>query len=236
LPAGPDPAPAFGFGIAAVDDRLPDRRLHEHGLHELKPSAAQDAGSALALALALLARRHHGRERPLLLVISTAAASEHGLPYGPGLRGLGLDARRLLVVTAARPSDGLWALEEGLRSRAIGGAIGILGDIGMMPARRLVLAAADGATPCLVMTPRGSEGISVAHTRWSIGSLASAPHPLGARLPGNCRVALTLERCRQGPSDLGWILEWCHASHRFRLAPALAPRALAAHTEQCRTG
>ena len=226
LPAGM-PAP-LAFGIAAIDGRLPGRGLDPHGLHELKPLGARDAGPTLTLALALAGRRV-SLHRPLLLVLGGRASTEHGLPYGPGLGALGLDPARLLIVTAARTADALWALEEGLRARALGCVLGLLETVGGMSARRLVLAAGEGATPCLLLTAPGKEGIGVAHTRWRAGSLASAPHPFDAAAPGAARCQLTLERCRAGPSDLAWTLEWCHASHRFGLAAPVRARALEAH-------
>jgi len=71
-----------------------------------------------------------------------------------------------------------------------------------------VLAADEGRTPCLLLTGASGEGVSVAHTRWRVSALPSAPHPLVAASPGARRCALTLERCRHGPLDLTWNLEW----------------------------
>ena len=226
------PAP-LGFGIAAIDGRLPGQGLQGNGLHELKPRTARDTASALALALTL--GRGDGT-RPLLMVLAARAASEHGLPYGPGLAQLGLDPGRLIIVTANRAADALWAIEEGLRSRTLGAVIASLDGVAMLPARRLVLAAAEGATPCLALTGSSRAGISVAHTRWRIASLPSALHPFEAAAPGAWRCALTLERCRQGPGDLNWSLEWSDASHSFGLVAAVPPGALAAAGARQRTG
>ena len=215
------------FGIAAIDARLPAGGLQARGLHELKPHSARDTGSALALALALLAQRG-GPRRPLLMVLAGRAGAEHGLPYGPGLARLGLDPTRLLIVIAGRSADALWAIEEGLRAQALAGVIAVMSSPGMLPARRLVLAAAEGETPCFMLTGPGASGIGVAHTRWRIASRPSAPHPLEPQAPGAWRCALTLERCRQGPCGPTWSLEWCDASNRFDLAAALPSRAAAA--------
>ncbi len=242
-PRAPEPAPSLAstlapslsFGIAAIDACLPAGGLQAHGLHELKPRTARDAGSALAFALALAARQGRS-QRPLLVVFAGRAGAEHGLPYGPGLARLGLDPGRLLIVTSARSADALWAIEEGLRAGALDAVIASIEAVAMLPARRLVLAASEGATPCLVLTGPAKASISVAHTRWRIASAASAPHPLASAAPGAWRCALTLERCRQGPSDLTWSLEWSHASHSFDLAAALSPAAIAAARARRRTG
>jgi len=231
---GPPPPP-LSFGIAAIDDRLPTGGLQGNGLHELKPQTPRDAASTLSVALALAAGCP-GASKPLLMVLAGRAANEHGLPYGPGLARLGIEPRRLILVIARRTADALWAIEEGLRSRSLGGVIASLEGIAMLPARRLVLAAAEGATPCVLLTGPSKGAISVAHTRWRIASVTSAAHPFDPAAPGPWRCALTLERCRQGPSDLTWAVEWNDASHTFDLAAAVSPAALAAAGAGRRTG
>ena len=208
--------PPLTFGLAAIDKRLPSGGLAANSLNEFKPGSARDAGTALALALTVAARAGPScagpSRRPLLMVLSGRAGAEHGLPYGPGLARLGLDPGRLLIAEAPRLADALWALEEGLRSGALAAVLGLMdggkGSIGMMPARRLVLAADEGRTPCLLLTGASGEGISVAHSRWRAAARPSAPHPLAAASPGAWRCALTLERCRHGPSDVTWQIEW----------------------------
>ena len=211
-PAGPHDCPEpLRFGIAAIDGRLPAGGLAAASLNEFKPAAPRDAATALTLALTLAARAAPAH-RPLLLVLLGRAGAEHGLPYGPGLACLGLDPCRLLVVQAPRLADALWALEEGLRSGVLAAAAGLLDTsrqaIGIVPARRLVLAADEGGTPCLLITSADSPGINVAHSRWRVEALASAPHPLDRAAPGARRCALRLERCRHGPADLSWRIEW----------------------------
>ncbi len=231
----PKVPPPLHFGIAAIDARLPAGGLASHGLHELKPQTLRDAGSALALALALAAGRKEP-PRPILMVLAGRSACEHGLPYGPGLASLGLAPERLILITAKRAADALWAIEEGLRARTLGAVIASLDAVAMLPARRLVLAADEGATPCFLLTGPSKASISVAHTRWRIASRPSAPHPFDPAAPGAWRCALTLERCRQGPSDLTWNLEWSDASYSFDLAAEVSAGALAAPGAGRRTG
>lgn len=204
---GPRP---LAFGIESIDGRLPAGGFAPASLNEFKPDRPRDAGTALTLALTLAARAVP-QHQPLLLVLSGRAGAEHGLPYGPGLTRLGLDPKRLLIAEAPRLSDALWTIEEALRSGALAAVVGLMDTgqraIGMMPARRLVLAADEGGTPCVLLTG-SSQGVSVAHSRWRVGALPSAPHPLDANAPGARRCVLKLERCRHGPSGLIWNLEW----------------------------
>ena len=213
-PARRTDQPKLPFGIEAIDGRLPLGGLAPHGLNEFKPGAARDTATALVLALTVAARASP-LHRPVLLVLSGRTGAEHGFPYGPGLTHLGLDPRRLLIAQAPRTPDALWTLEEGLRSGVLAAVLGLMdggkGAIGVLPARRLVLAADEGRTPCLLLTGAGSEGISVAHTRWRAAALPGPPHPFDAAAPGARRCALTLERCRHGPSGLTWQIEWSEA-------------------------
>lgn len=223
---------SIAFGIAAIDARLPQGGLAAHGLNEFKPGSAYDSGTALALMLTLAARML-APSRPLLIVLYGRAEAEHGLPYGPGLRQLGLAADLALIARAPRQADALWALEEGLRSGALGAVLGLMDTgksaIGVLPARRLVLAAHEGGTPCLLLTGAATQGLNVAHSRWRIAARPSAPHPFDPAAPGPRRCAVTLERCRHGPSNLSWTIEWQEAREgagvRMRLVDDRTDRA-----------
>lgn len=214
---------------------LPWGGLHPAGLHELKPLAWRDGPSAAVLALMLAGQRILGpatqgvtqRGRPPALVLWASAgrtAAELGKPHGPGLAALGIPPGRLLLVDAARTSDALWALEEGLASGLPAAVIGLLDALDAMAARRLSLAARSAGTPCLVLTGPDSEPAPAAHTRWRVGAAAGGEHPFDEAAPGARRFALHLERCRQGPQGLGWIVEWCDETRRFHLVSALADR------------
>lgn len=215
------------LGLPEVDAALPWGGLLPAGVHEIKPESAADRPAALAFATALIGRRHRSLPWPVLWGLATREGREHGRPYGPGLARLGLPPESLLLVEARKPADLLWVIEEGLASRRLAGVIALLERVEATPARRLILAAEAAATPCLLLTGARAPGSGVAHTRWRIGSAASAPHPLLPEAPGSPRWRLALERCRQGPAGLAWIVEWCDVSYRFRLASALADRAAA---------
>ena len=104
------------------------------------------------------------------------ALAESGAPYGPGLDAFGLAPERLLTVSAARPRDLLWAMEEALRCRAIGVVIGEVrhSAIDMVALRRLSLAAAESGALALLLRAAPPTDASTAATRWIVGA-ASAP-------------------------------------------------------------
>lgn len=237
--AAPPLVPAIPLGLETIDGALPAGGLEAHGLHEIRPASVRDRPAALAFALALAGRHadrlaelapagSRGGRRGVLWAAQSRGAHETGRLYGPGLFRLGLPPDSVLAIEARRGADVLWAMEEGLRSGALSAVLGLVEAVAVTPARRLVLAAAEAATPCLVLARHDGEGIGPAHTRWRVKATPGAPHPFDATAPGAWRFELALERCRQGPSGLSWILEWCDATHRFRLAPPLADREIAA--------
>jgi protein ImuA len=233
---------AWGFGTAALDTRLVGG-LDPRGVHEIKPggptpgrASAADRAAALSLALGLAVRRLAmlgGDDRdcslPLLICASDAVLAEFGRPYLPGLLALGLDPAHLILVEARREADILGAIEEGLRSSTVALVLALLERVETTPARRLALAAESGETPCLLLTGTRADGARAVATRWRVSAAPSAPQPFDPAAPGPPRHNVVLERCRLGSVDsmpAPSILEWCHETHRFRVAADVADRAL----------
>lgn len=206
------------FGIACVDAALggglPVAALHEIAApHE--PALAAATGFALALAA--------GAARPILWIAEDRSARESGHPYGPGLAMLGLAPEAIVTVAAAQARDVLWAMEEGLRCRALGA---VIGEIHAAPAidgvaiRRLSLAAGAHATPALLLRPASRQNV-VAETRWLVSPAAET-----AAGPGVGRPAFRAQLVRNRHGRLGcWTLEWDCVERRFHLAATEAARA-----------
>ncbi|MFM9943437.1 MAG: ImuA family protein [Hyphomicrobiaceae bacterium] len=242
-------APSWTLGDPALDHILPEHGLALAALHELKPATARDWPATLVLALRLAVRRLAGlalapargdpdgplpqpAAPPLILWCAPSAfIAEHGRLHAPGLARLGLAHGSLLIAETTREAETLWALEEGLRSRAPALVIGMLQEASLTPARRLSLAAGVSGVPCLLLTAPRTAAAAATETRWRVARTASAPHPFDAEAPGALRWTLALERCREAPSLAtcpSSVVEWCDVSHRFRLAARLADRPLAA--------
>ncbi len=217
-----DPVP---LGVEAVDNALRGG-LRRPGLHEV--AAADESAAATGFCAAVLARLtgKHG----------TVVWCRRGAGlYGPGLAALGLDSARLIIVRARREADVLWAMEEGLRSRAPAAVLGETAGGGPIALRRLQLAAETGGVPSILLRPPGAPFVpGPALTRWRIGSA----HPTAARPPEAAgtgttaagRVSLLrlrwqveLQRCRGGV-PASWLLEWCDETGGFVVAPDLRHR------------
>ncbi|HJQ57891.1 MAG TPA: ImuA protein [Vineibacter sp.] len=221
----PPPAP-LSLGLPELQHHFPGHGLPCGALHEVMAAAYGDGAAAFGFAAALTACALHARGGPALLVV-TRHALAGGLPYGHGLRQLGLDVGRLLLVETRTGKEALWAIEDILRAQA--GAAAVTGVIDspldLTMSRRLNLAAAGAGTPLFLLRPPQAAGASAATTRWRIASASAGRDRFGAFAHGRWRVAL--ERCRNGRPGQ-WTVEWDHVAYRFRLAEILADRAPAA--------
>ena len=213
----------FSIGLPEIHAHLPGDGLALGVLHEVMAAAYGDRPSAFGFAFALMSGALQTRLGPAMLVMTRRALQDHGRPYAHGLRQLGIDLARLVLIETRNDKDAHWALEETLRSQArpsmVLGAVG--GNLDLTVSRRRNLAAAAHSTPLVVVRPTGATGTTAAATRWSISSATAVPDRFGAL--GKNTWHARLERCRNGrPGE--WIVEWTDDPHSFRLAESLADR------------
>lgn len=205
----------FGFGVAALDDYLPQGGLSAGALHEVVPAAPADAVAALGFAMALLARA--APKGPALVVLSRRALSHGGRIHGHGLARLGLDPGRTILVETHDERQALWALEEALRSRGPAAVASAIGRLDLKASQRLHLAAGESGRPLVLL--RGDAEASAAATRWRVAAAAALRDADG--LIARWRWQVGLARCRNGRVG-EWVVEYDHASHRFGVAAGLA--------------
>jgi protein ImuA len=235
------PSRTLPLGLAALDAHLPHGGLAVGALHEVAPHQHGDTPAAFGFLVALLARfpptehdpekwtpvfgKDHApiNKRPLLLVASHRALTDHGRPHGHGLRQLGLDPARLILVETRNDQQTLWAMEEALRSGAPAAVGGAIQKLDLKTSQRLHLAAGDAGLPLVLLRPARADEASAAATRWRIGTVEAARDRFG--LLARTRWRARLERCRNGrPGE--WLVEFDHAAYRFSLAAPLADPAL----------
>jgi protein ImuA len=192
-------------------------------MHEVMAAAYGDRPAALGFVLALIAIALCRWSGIGMMVVTRRTLKPFGIPYGRGLRQLGVESRRFVLVETNCDKDALWALEEILRSEAKPAlvAAAIEGELNCTGSRRLNLAAARSGTPLMLLRGGAELGASAAATRWSIGSAPARRDHFGALL--NVRWRATLLRCRNGrPGE--WFIEWDHVAHCFRLVEGVADR------------
>lgn len=196
----------FDLGLEVADRHLGG--LAVHGLHEIYAATTPDATAALGFALGLV-RRAAG-DRPVVWCVQTMAGLETGQIHGPGLRELGLDPGRLVLVRVKEMKDLLAAGEEALSCGAVGAVVltawGESKTLSLTATRRLSMAAGQGRATAILTRLAAQPQSSAAETRWRIrGALSRA---LEADAPGHPTYAVELLRHRLGAQPRTWIMEW----------------------------
>ena len=212
------------LGVGALDGALPEGGLAPDGLHEAAGASAADGPAAAAFLAALLARHARASERGAVLVCqSQGGAARFGRLYGPGWRDLGLEPADLLILRARREKDVPWAMEEGLRCGVLMAVLAEAESIEFTVSRRLALAAAEGATPALLLRHDALGPASAALTRWRVTALPGRADPFDEGAPDLPCWRLELVRARGGQPAICEV-EWNRETGDFRMAAALADR------------
>lgn len=253
--------PALPFGIAEIDRRLPGHGLQLGRLHEIV-GAIEGAGTGFAVHLLRRLMAQESRQvwgtggGPVFWCAPQASL------YAPGLACRGLAVDRLIMVTAPRREDRLWAMEECLRCSGVLAVVGELQArerIDLTASRRLQLAAGQGGAMALLLRPpvwrphewrqdeapdgggsedEGALGASAAVTRWHVRSLPAARAGAEAgSSPDNDDMGRhscwRLVLSRsRGGARHGWMVEVDHATGDFALASPLRDRSGATADKQ----
>lgn len=193
---------SFGLGASALTFGIPQIDALTDGfargaLHEI--IGAPDAVSGFLAALL-------GRDRRQSQILWVTAG---GSLHAPTLGQLGLDHRRLTVVSTPRVSDRCSAAEQAMGPLGYGAVVAEIAQADAGIAQRLQEAAArQGKLAFLVRSDRPQP--SLAATRWSVQAASSD----GFR---PC-WQVALEACDGSAVHGAWLVEWEHAAGAFRLA------------------
>lgn len=174
------------------------------------------AGSATdAAAMGFVLSRLPRTDAPILWVQDRLSRREAGRLSLAGVN------RRIIMVDLSRAADVLWAMEDGLRCRALGAVVGeIWGDppaLDFTATKRLAIRSEAADVPCWLIRRAASPDLSAARERWRVASLPAAPHPHDAQAPGLPRWSLDLFRSRRRPPGQ-WVATYDGAAHRLDLA------------------
>jgi protein ImuA len=211
------------FDLSAIDSHLPDGGLACGGLHEIVPETEAATVAAVGFLAAILTRLPQSRS--FIFIAPSHGARRYGRLSGHGLKALGLDPARLVLVETAHRKETLWALAEALHSGAPGAVAGMIDRLDLKTSQKLQLAAHDCGLPLLLLRPEPTLEASAAATRWRIGIAKAGRDRFGLFL--HPRWHLHLERCRNGRPGQ-WVVEYDHVAHRFSLVAPLADPALSA--------
>lgn len=183
-------------------------RANPFVLSEAFPATTTDAGT-----IGFILSRLTKNDAPVLWVQDRISYKETGSPYLPGLHHTAI-----IRVDVNRPVDVLWAVEEGLRCRALSCVIGeIWGDppaLTFTATKRLAMRAEAHEVPCWLVRHAASPDLSAARDRWRIASLASMPHPHDPHAPGAPRWRVELFRSRTQAPGI-WEASYDRAADRL---------------------
>lgn len=190
-------------------------------LSEIFPETAADPAAVGYM----LARLPKG-DAPVLWVQDRLSRRESGRPY---LAGIGTK-RPIIMVDLSRATDVLWAMEDGLRCRALGAVIGeIWGDppvLDFTATKRLAMRSEAAQVPCWLIRRAAANNLSAARDRWRAASRPSAPNRHDAQAPGLPRWSLDLFRSRRHKPGT-WVAEYDRAADRLYQPPASGDGAVA---------
>ena len=209
------------LGIPTMDTHLPWGGLPRGALHEIAGEGADREQGAAAAGFAAFWLAKLQAAGPVLWILRAAARASIDL-YAPGLSQQGLvrqrlDPDRLILVSARRDDEALWAMEEGLKSKGLGAVIAEIGRLDLTASRRLQLAAETSGVTAFALrrwrlmteAEREAKQPVAAMTRWRVTSL-----PGGGALKWQVRLA----RCRGGrPAE--WMMEQADGSDLLHAAP-----------------
>ncbi|MEL7259224.1 MAG: hypothetical protein AAFN80_15530 [Pseudomonadota bacterium] len=134
------------------------------------------------------------------------------------------------MVSLSRAADVLWAMEDGLRCKALGAVIGeVWGDpaaLDFTATKRLAIRSEAAGVPCWLIRRAASANLSAARERWRISSLPSTNHPHDAQSPGLPRWSLDLFRSRRVKPGR-WVATYDRAADRLDITSPICDGTLA---------
>jgi protein ImuA len=177
-------------------------------LREVFAARAAD-GAARGFALSHL----DPAEGPVVWVQDRLTRREAGEPYLPGI---GCDFV-IIRVDVGKPADVLWAMEQALGCRALGGVLGeVWGEaqaVDFTATKRLALRSEARGVPCWLLRRATGADLSAARERWRVGSAPSLLHEDDHLAPGQPVWRAELFRARGRPPG-EWELGWDRAGRR----------------------
>ncbi len=185
------PGPCVSSGRPALDAQLPGGGWPQQALTELLlPSWG--VGELSLVLPALVSQARAGQ--------SVMWMAPPALPYAPALLQAGLPLEQMVLVQPHRERDVGWALEQTLRSGAMGVVLAWLPEVRRLASgeqlRRLQVAAASSSTLCFLFRPLSARSHpSAAPLR--IALAAAAPQ----------RLALTIFKRRGPPQAAAMVLD-----------------------------
>ncbi len=215
------------LGHAEADSTL-QGGLIRGALHEVFALETQQVGAATGFVAGMAQRL--GRAKPLLWIRQDFVAREGGALSMSGLKELGLDPRRVVLVQAADHEMALRVGADALACDGLGAVVldlwGEMRAFDLVASRKYTLAAQNSGVSCVMLRTSALPMVSTAETRWVVQAARSPPtapwEAWGAPI-----LDVNLVRNRHGQTGR-WIMEWKCDECLFREAKSVSD---AAHSQ-----
>lgn len=198
-----------GTGHAGIDHAL-GGGLARGRVHEVFAAEADDAGCAAGFVSVLAHRLGLGSGGALVWLREVRAERQGGTLHGPGLVGIGIDPRQVIIGLMPDPLAVLRAAADVVRCPEVGVAVIELWQsprlLDLTASRRLALAAEGSGVTVIALRIAAQPAPSAAQTRWQVAAAASAPPEANA--PGHPAWTIDLLRQRGRPAGGTWRVEW----------------------------
>lgn len=181
-----------------IDKSFPNGAFPIGAVHEFSDDRERPA-SAMGFMAAIMSLVSPGK--PALWITKSNEI------FPPGLTMFGLAPHRIIFMKVRKDQEVLWAMEEGLRCKALSVTVAEIADADLTATRRLQLAVEhSGVTGFLLRHGSKKYGSSACFSSWKVRSL---PSRLEDGLPGVGfpRWSVELKKIRNGRPGI-WELEW----------------------------
>lgn len=211
-PSGAGRAGRVALGVPDIDT-MTGGGLSLADMHEVRCSASRDIACAAGFVAVLLGQLMKGgtHDGPVFWVSEGAATFEAGFLYAEGLSWFGVDPAQIIHVHPRDLGDALWAAGEVARSgNPLATVFHVKGNhraLDLAVSRKLMLRAQTGGAPLFLLRQAGEEEASSAATRWHVAPAPSLPDAQFERGVGHMRLALSLEKNRNGRTG-HWLVAW----------------------------
>lgn len=198
-------------GLACISQAFPQAYFPFAGLHEFLCSDEEGATASFAFLAGLLSS--YGQKSGAILWVCPSRQI-----FPPALHAYGLSPEHVLFLELKKEKEMAWAIEEGLKCKALSSVVGEMDELNFTASRRFQLAIEQSGVGCFVLRRNPRNKLTAAVTRWQVHSLPSGREE---DLPGvgHPRWDVHLLKVRNGQPGR-WNLEWVNG--RYRHVPKLA--------------
>lgn len=155
------------LGFAPIEKHFPNKTFPTGTIHEFIAGQSENTACTSAFIFAILAKVHAnkgiyiwiGKQRQL---------------FAAGLKPFGIPPHQIIFINLAKPKDILWATEEALKCKSIGGVISEMESITFAQSQRLQLTVEkSGVTGFILRTHTENINATTCAARWQISPAIS---------------------------------------------------------------